>query len=207
MEFETWLSFCSIALLATATPGPAVLLVSIHSLSFGFRMSLATVLGNVTALLIMSAVSVLGLTALVVYSAFSFTLVKIIGAGYLVYLGVKLWKSGIHFEPPTVNRDSRGKLVALYGQGLLVALTNPKAIVFTTALFPQFIVTSEPLMPQFSVLIVTFMALSFVCLTTYSVLANRTKIKFSGRLSSRLLGKLFGGTFIGAGFFLASTSR
>ena len=207
MEIENWLSFCSIALLATATPGPAALLVSINSLSYGFKISLATVLGNVTALFIMSAVSVLGLTALVVYSAVAFTAVKTVGAAYLIYLGFKLWKFGIKFEQPTAKRNRGANLISLFGQGLLVAITNPKAIVFTTALFPQFINVSKPLAPQFSLLVISFMSLSLVCLTTYTFLAHKTKSKFSGAISGSLLGKLFGSTFIGAGCYLASTSK
>lgn len=207
MEFENWLSFCSIALLATATPGPAALLVSVNSLSYGFKMSLATVLGNVTALFIMSAVSVLGLTALVVYSALAFTVVKIIGAVYLIYLGVKLWKSGVYFERPSNKKTMRSNLSSLYGQGLLIALTNPKAIVFTTALFPQFINVSQPLTPQFTVLVCTFMTLSWVCLTTYSYLAHKSKTQFIVAVSGKLLGKLFGTTFVGAGCYLALTSK
>ena len=207
MEFENWLSFCSIALLATATPGPAALLVSINSLSYGFKMSLATVLGNITALFVMSGVSVLGLTALVIYSAFAFTMVKIIGAAYLIYLGLKLWKSGIQFEQPRAQRSMRINLVSLYGQGVFVAITNPKAIVFTTALFPQFINISQPLMSQFSILVSSFMTLSLVCLTTYALLAHQTKNKLNGFVSGKLLGKLFGGTFIGAGCYLASAEK
>ncbi|ASP38827.1 lysine transporter LysE [Bacterioplanes sanyensis] len=199
MPLEHWLSFCSIALLATATPGPAALLVSIHSATFGFKQTLATVLGNVTSLLIMSSVSVIGLTALVVHSAVAFSLVKILGAAYLIYMGIKLWRSGIQFNTPTSEQPVKANLLGLYGQGLLVAITNPKAILFTTALFPQFIDVTEPLLAQFSILVSSFMLLSFVCLSSYSILVHRASQRFNQRLPGRLLGRLFGGTFICAG--------
>ncbi len=205
MQIESWLAFCSIALVATATPGPAALLVTTNSLMVGFKKSLITILGNVTGLLLMSAFSVLGLSAVVLHSAVAFTIIKILGAIYLVYMGVKLWKNGI----TPVQSESSGKthvsIISLYFQGLLVALTNPKAIIFTTALFPQFVVVSEPLLPQFSLLVASFMTLSFLCLSTYSLLAQRAKGVGRKASNSLLLGKVFGSTFIGAGCFLAAT--
>ncbi|BBN83669.1 flagellar biosynthesis protein FlgM [Pseudoalteromonas sp. A25] len=207
MELESWLSFCAIALLATATPGPAALLVSIHSVSFGFKYSLATIVGNISALFVMSAVSILGLSALVSYSAIGFTVLRAIGAVYLIYLGIRLWKSGVKINSPIKNLNEQTSVTSLYVQGLLVALTNPKAIIFTTALFPQFITLKAPLLIQFSILVSTFMGLSLICLSVYSFFASQAKTKISKSISGSFLGKLFGGTFIGAGCYLASNSR
>ncbi|QPB83786.1 LysE family translocator [Pseudoalteromonas rubra] len=207
MQFESWITFCSIALLATATPGPAALLVSISSISFGFRQSLLTVLGNITGLFIMSGLSVLGLSTVILHSAFAFTIIKFLGALYLIYLGVKLWRHGLSKLDVNEVSCAKSNALNLYGQGLLVALTNPKAIVFTTALFPQFIVVSEPLFAQFSVLVLSFMSLSVLCLSSYAFVAQRAKSKARNLVSGTWLGKLFGSTFIGAGCFLATTSR
>ncbi len=197
--------FCSIALLATATPGPAALLVSINSLSFGFKKSLVTVLGNVTGLFIMSTFSVLGLSAVVLHSTVAFTVIKIFGAAYLVYLGLKLWINGIGSIEIGSTKLSRGSSLSLYKQGVLVALTNPKAVIFTTALFPQFIVADDPLMFQFSILVFSFMLLSFICLSFYALIAQRAKARTKNTRVQKLLGKIFGATFIGAGCILATT--
>ncbi len=207
MELDIWLSFCAVALLATATPGPAALLVSVHSLSFGFRMSLVTILGNVTALFIMSGVSIAGLTAIVLLSTTAFTLIKTLGAVYLIYVGLKLWKSGIRVNSDQNRLADKTSVISLYTQGLLVALTNPKAIIFTTALFPQFIAVSEPLLFQFSLLVASFMALSLTCLSTYAFLASKTQLEFSKNYSGGYLGKVLGSTFIGVGCYLATISR
>jgi threonine/homoserine/homoserine lactone efflux protein len=206
VQFENWLLFCSIALLATAIPGPAALLVSINSLSFGFRKSLITVLGNVTGLFIMSTFSVLGLSAVVLNSIMAFTVIKIFGAAYLVYLGFKLWVNGVGNIKVSSTRKLKGSPLSLYIQGVLVSLTNPKAVVFTTALFPQFIVASDPLMFQFSILVLSFMLLSFICLSSYALLAQRAKSRTMNTRLQKLLGKIFGATFIGAGCILATTS-
>ena len=199
--------FCSIALLATATPGPAALLVSINSLSFGFKKSLVTILGNVTGLFIMSTFSVLGLSAVVLHSTVAFTVIKLLGAAYLAYLGFKLWVNGVGTIEVGSTRKSKGSSLSLYTQGVLVALTNPKAVVFTTSLFPQFIVAADPLMFQFSILVLSFMLLSFICLSLYALIAQRAKARTINTQVQKLFGKIFGAIFIGAGCILATTSE
>jgi threonine/homoserine/homoserine lactone efflux protein len=207
VKIETWLAFCSIALLTAATPGPAVLLVSTNSLIAGFKNSLLTILGNVTGLLFMSTCSVFGLSAVILHSSVLFTTIKILGAFYLAYMGIKLWKKGLlplALEPHL----KKGKTpLNLYIQGLVLALTNPKAIIFTTALFPHFIIVSEPLIPQFALLVISFMTLSFLCLSGYSLLAQRAKKGTAKIGSNKQIGRILGATFIGAGCLLATVRR
>lgn len=198
MQIESWLAFCAMALLATATPGPAALLVSVHSVSYGFNKSLMTVLGNVSGLFVMSILSVLGLSTLVLHSAIGFTLLKLIGAFYLAYLGIKLWRAGL--AKIEINAVAENKPAgSLYFQGVLVALTNPKAIVFTTALFPQFVSVSQPLLPQFVILVTSFMALSFTCLMIYSATACKANFLVSKTKANTMAGKIIGSTFVAAG--------
>ncbi|MCL6417588.1 LysE family translocator [Aestuariirhabdus sp. Z084] len=207
MQMENWLIFCSIALVATVTPGPAILLVSTHSLQFGLGRALMTIAGNVSGLFIMSACSVAGLSALLLASTFAFTVVKILGALYLIYLGIKLWRGGVTSSQLQASATSSPRTLNLYLQGLLVALTNPKAIVFTTALFPQFISSTSSLIPQFTILVLTFMGLSFSCLLAYAVASRRIKNSSARRVNGRWLNRCFGGAFIGAGTLLAFTAQ
>ena len=207
MQLESWIAFCSIALLATATPGPAALLVSVNSLSVGFRKSLATVLGNVSGLFIMSGLSVLGLSAIVLNSALAFIVIKTMGAAYLIYMGLQLWKNGVGKIETRRSKDKEHGILNLYVQGVLVALTNPKAIIFTTALFPQFVSVTEPLLPQFSLLVTSFMVLSFLCLSSYALLAHRAKTGTKKIVSGKGMGKIVGSAFIGAGCLLATASK
>jgi len=208
MHFETWLAFCTIAFIAAAIPGPAVLLVSTHSLQYGTLRSLTTVAGNVTGLFTMSACSILGLSALVMVSSTAFTVIKIIGALYLLYMGIKIWSSGVQISTTNNERETSFSAISLYSQGLMISLTNPKAIIFTSALFPQFINVAEPLLPQFLVLSLTLMMCSFLCLLSYSLLSQNLKAGTNKYISGRILGKLFGSAFIGAGGILAiSTQR
>jgi len=207
MQFDTWLAFCSIAFLAAAIPGPAILLVATNSLQYGFFRSLLAAAGNVTGLFVMSACSILGLSALVAVSATAFTLIKIAGAIYLCYLGVKLWRNGVALEDVKKGEDKSFSAWRLYSQGLLISLTNPKAIVFTSALFPQFVEVSQPLLPQFSLLVLTLMVCSLMCLATYSLLSQKLKSGSKSYLSGSRLGKVFGTTFITAGGALALSSQ
>lgn len=207
MQFESWLLYCSVALVATLSPGPAILLVITQSLQYGPVRSMLAVAGNLTGLFLLSTCSVLGLSTLIAYSSLAFTLVKMSGAAYLVYLGINLWRKGLSISLDNVQAIQHGHWLRLYTQGLLVAITNPKALVFTMALFPQFIVVSEPLLSQFVVMVVTLMFFSFSCLCLYSFFANSMKGRCRHWLSGRWPGKLFGSTFMGAGALLALTTQ
>ncbi|MGH1487288.1 MAG: LysE family translocator, partial [Cellvibrionaceae bacterium] len=137
MSFESWLIFSSIAFIATVTPGPAILLVSTHSAAYGLKKAVITILGNVSGLLIMSALSVAGLSTILLYSTTIFIAIKFVGAAYLIYLGIKLWRFGFASKSEANTELTNNKAISittLYVQGLFIALSNPKAITFTMAL-------------------------------------------------------------------------
>ena len=203
MDLHTWGLFASIALMATLTPGPAVLLATSHSATHGFTSALVAILGHVSGLFIMSALSVLGLSAILLSSELAFTAVRLIGAAYLIYLGVRLWRGGrsAHADG-AVAAVTRALPHQAYLKGLGVALSNPKAIAFTTALFPQFISPERDLLPQFLLLVATFMTLSFSCLAGYAYAGARLRQRWSGG-AGKLLGRLFGSAFVAAGELLA----
>jgi threonine/homoserine/homoserine lactone efflux protein len=211
MAFDSWLLFASIAFVATITPGPAILLVTTHSVTFGTRCSIATMLGNVSGLFVMSLLSVMGLSAIILHSAPIFFAVKMVGALYLVFLGIKLWRNGFGLDVLRTAKkgemQSKPRLSKLFINGLLVALSNPKAIAFTTALFPQFIRSDLPMTQQFTILIITFMFLSFACLFLYAVMAAETKNRTTHLRLPGVMSKVFGGAFIGSGVFLASATQ
>lgn len=207
MELSTWIAFISIALVATITPGPAILLVLSHSLRTGWKSSLFTILGNITGLFLMSSCAVLGLSALVLSSSTAFMVIKLLGAIYLVYLGIKIWRSNMSLRTSDLSEDTKHSKHSYFLQGVLVALTNPKAIVFTTALFPQFITIEADLLPQFALLVSTFLCCSATCLISYSYWGSRL-LKSSKSLSdSHWIPRTIGSTFVGVGIALAVSSR
>lgn len=210
MHYENYILFTAIALVATITPGPAIMLVSANSAGYGVRKAIFTILGNITGLFCMSLLAVLGLSTLILCSAPIFFALKSIGALYLIYLGVKLWRHGV-----TTQKDLQATITKqlqappsfkLYMQGVLISLSNPKAIAFTTALFPQFIQPELFLAPQFICLVTIFMFLSFSCLLGYAILAAKAKQRVTKNSSSRkIIGRAFGSVFIGSGIALAVT--
>ncbi|PWW34269.1 threonine/homoserine/homoserine lactone efflux protein [Idiomarina loihiensis] len=203
MNIEVWVTFVLVAVVATAIPGPAMLLVASHSISCGVAKTVFTILGNITGLTILSTLSVLGLGSLLIHSPMAFTAVKIMGAIYLIYLGMSMWRKGL--SPVSAKANAHRKNVtSLYAQGVAVALSNPKAILFTTALFPQFIDPNANLLPQFLLLVMTFMFLSFSCLIVCAITVGRTFTAISSAKLYKFTGKLFGGTFIGVGALLAT---
>jgi len=211
MNFENWLLFAFIALIAAITPGPAILLLTTNAISYGLRKALACILGNITGLLVMSALSVLGLSTVILMSSAVFISVKLIGAAYLIYLGFRLWRFGFgttNVEGLKVDNQRKSQsFIKLYTQGLFVALSNPKAIAFTTALFPQFINPDAPLAPQFLILVVTIMFLSFICLLSYGYLAVSMKSRSAESSVSQYLSKAFGSAFIASGILLVGVSQ
>lgn len=211
MEFTNWLLFCSIAFVATISPGPAILLITSHSYAYGLQRSVTTMLGNISGLFLMSALSVAGLSAILLHSSVVFTIVKLLGAIYLVYLGIRLFRYGFnsHFSLTETQCGPIRKpsLRRLYVQGLLVALSNPKAIVFTSALFPQFVDPAQAILPQFLLLIVTFMLLSIACLFGYAYISAGARNRFADNRFSMLFSKLFGLVFIVTGGLLAGVSQ
>lgn len=207
MDAQTWMLFVSLAFIATLTPGPAVLLATSHAISHGWRKAIFTALGNISGLFVMSALSAAGLSIIILNSAVMFAIIKFLGALYLIYLGIKIWQKGLL----QLGRSGRANLqplswTSLYLQGLAVSLGNPKAIVFTTALFPQFISPEGSLTYQFSLLVATLMALSFFCLVGYAYSAHRLGGTLF-KVAPIWLNRAFGAGFVTAGMVLANVTR
>ena len=197
MEFSTWLLFLSIALVAIISPGPAVLLSVTNSLTHGFTKSVFSSLGNITGIFVVSSAAAFGLGAVLHASTLLFTTLKSFGAIYLIYLGIRQWKSkhNIFEKSIETSKYSQGKSKS-FVQGLLVAISNPKAILFFTALFPQFIDLSKPIMIQFTILTTTFMFFSFLVLVMYALSAHSAKGWFAKGDRALWLNRISGTIFI-----------
>jgi threonine/homoserine/homoserine lactone efflux protein len=207
MPISIYLLFCTVALVATLTPGPAVMLAIRNGANHGWRNAIPSSLGNVTGLFCLACLSMAGLGALMKTSAVVFAIVKLIGAGYLIYLGVKQWvTAGKVTQQERKTTQALGNR-ALYTEGLLLALTNPKAILFITALLPQFIQNDVSLPRQFLILISTFMTFSFGALMSYATLASVAQERFLGLLRSRGFNRATGACFVVLGCFLLRLRR
>lgn len=149
----------------------------------------------------LASAAMLGLGVMLKASETLFMLLKFGGAGYLVYLGVRQWRSRLPLVVATFGNTATPWWRTL-SEGTLVALSNPKAILFFTALFPQFLVTQLPIWPQFLMMVGTFMVLSFLMLMTYGSLANHLASWLDAARRTRWVNRVLGSAFISLGVSL-----
>lgn len=201
MSLTTWLLFLAVAAISILSPGPAFLVAIRNGMSSGVRRVAVSSLGNIVGLFVVAGTAVLGLGVVLETSEWLFTALKFFGAGYLIYLGIRQWRSRESLAMADITAPARS-VTYVFGEGLLVALSNPKAILFFTALFPQFLDTGVPLWPQFTIMVGTFMALSFCTLVIYGGLARRIAGLFGSARRVRWLNRIVGSAFIGLGVAL-----
>ena len=204
MNPHLFLAYCIAVAILVLVPGPIVTLVVANSLSHGSRSGLATVAGASIGNAILLGATAVGLVAFFALLSEIFEIVRWAGAGYLIWLGVKAWRAHGGQElaiVPAAKRSSR----AVFLQGFLVAITNPKAIVFYVAFLPQFVDSHLPAGPQLLVMIVTMIIMALFSDSAYALLAGRARGWFTTpgrrRLQSRITGTLLIG--IGCGLLLA----
>ena len=204
MEFTTWLLFIAVGTPAVISPGPAILLAISNSIRFGMAKVLLSTIGNISGLFLLSSVAIFGLGAVLKTSNNLFLFIKVVGAAYLVYLGIRQWQSKTNFfaENNLKSAEQRFKFKTnnkIFLEGFLIAMTNPKAILFFTALFPQFIKTGSALAPQFLIMTFTFMAMSFICLMSYGLLAFKVKNWFAKGSRIKWFNRVLGSVFVSIG--------
>jgi threonine/homoserine/homoserine lactone efflux protein len=197
MTFDIWLAFVAASTALVLIPGPTVLLVVSYALGQGWRaalpMAVGVALGDFTAM----SLSVLGIGALLMASATLFTVVKWIGAAYLIYLGIKLFRAGgtLDAEPKT---DASSAL-RMGAHAWLVTSLNPKGILFFVAFFPQFIDQHAPFWPQVLILQATFLAIAFTNALAYAYFASRARGLVRSERVIGAVNKTGGAMLIGAG--------
>ncbi len=167
MSIEVWLSFVAVVLALLSTPGISHILMLSNSLAYGFKNALNTAAGDLSANTLQMMAAGLGIAALIAKAPKAFTAIKWLGVCYLIYLGIKLI-----FSPPKLDAKTAASAKQLYMQGFVTSSTNPKAIVFFAALFPQFISQTSELAPQLAILTVTYLVLDGCFLIAYGLGAN-----------------------------------
>ena len=209
MPVDLFFIYAVTVFIASIVPGPSMLLALTHGMQYGAKRTIASALGNLTVTLIQAAISIGGLGVVLLASHNIFNLIKWAGAAYLAYIGLKIWCS----QPLAVamigekGTQSVKPLHRMYLQAALVTAGNPKAIVFFTAVFPQFIDPKAPCFPQFGVLMSAGAIIGFSCFMLYAVGGQKIVDVFSTAALGKYLNKIVGGSFIGAGIGLAATNR
>ena len=205
MTLELYSAYVLATFIVLAIPGPTIMLVVSYALAQGRRSALASVtgvaLGDTTA----ATLSLIGLGALLATSAVLFTVLKWIGAAYLIWLGFKMWRA----EPApleTTAASSRDNRTILLHAWIVTAL-NPKGIAFFIAFLPHFIAPEAPVTPQLVLMGVTFVALAIVNALVYAYLAAAVRTQVKRPSTMKLINRLGGGVLIGAGLMTAMVRR
>jgi homoserine/homoserine lactone efflux protein len=206
MTFSTWLLFAITEGALCFVPGPAVLLVIAQGLAQGGRTSIWANLGILTGNTIYFALSAAGLGGVLLASYEVFFLIKWVGAAYLVWLGVTAFFGKSSTLSVNAARERPPGLRMLLN-GMVLQLANPKAILFFTALLPQFIDPTHPLVPQFVILAVTSVVLEFVVLLGYGMLAGRAAVAAQRPELTRWINRASGSLLIAAGVGMAALRR
>lgn len=204
MSIEVWLAFVAASTVLLIIPGPTVLLVVSYALGQGWRaalpMAVGVALGDFTAM----TLSMLGVGALLAASAGLFTALKWLGAAYLIWLGVKLWRAGgtLEAEP----RTDRSSALKMMGHAWLVTALNPKSITFFVAFLPQFLNPEISFVTQMLVFEATFLVLAFVNALGYAVIASRARRVAGNPRAISWFNRAGGTLLIGAGLATARTA-
>jgi homoserine/homoserine lactone efflux protein len=203
MSGELYAAYLLACIIVVLVPGPTVTLILANSIRHGTRAGLANVLGTQVGLALMIGVVGLGLTSLMEAAGHWFDWLRLAGAAYLIWLGWKMIRSsGADGEVGTAARPRGGFLM----QGVLVALSNPKTLIFFGAFFPQFIDPARDHGLQIVIMGLTAMAVAAVSDSVYALAAGRAGQVLSAQ-RVRLLSRVSGGFLIGGGLWLAFSRR
>ena len=207
MSLRLLLVFAVTEFLLCLTPGPAVLLVVSQAVKNGFKSSLKGAAGILTANALYFALSALGLGALLMSSATLFQIIKWVGAAYLVFIGLKMLLIRERLAGTDQDMVTPKRSVRLFSEGLATQLSNPKAIVFFSALLPQFVSKDGGVLAQFIVLGIVSLAIELVVLVSYGWAAERgSRMILKGKFSL-LTDRIAGGFLVCAGLGLAATRK
>ncbi|WP_163340304.1 LysE family translocator [Desulfopila sp. IMCC35008] len=192
---------------ASIIPGPSMLLALTHGMQYGARKTIASALGNVTVTLVQASVSIAGLGTILIASETVFQIIKWAGACYLVYIGITFFLSTDSFSIKEKANRQTCSLRRMFMQAAIVTAGNPKAIVFFTAIFPQFINPQSAYLNQCITLLGICSLIAFICFMIYAICGQKIVILFSQAHIHTKIKKAIGVTFIGAGAGLALSNK
>ena len=202
---ERYLAFVVTSAVVLAIPGPTILLVVTRSLNHGATVRRATVGGVVLGDLVAMTAAMLGVGAILLASSQLFLALRVAGGLYLVWLGVRTWRSRGGQWVVTQSADVDPKRV--FGESFAVTATNPKSIAFFVAFVPQFIDPAAPWLAQTALLIVTFVVLGGLNALAYGWLAGRAGGVMMRPQTRRRVARVSGGALVAGGAAVIATAH
>lgn len=205
MSMELILAFVLAAIVLSVSPGAGAVNTMSNGLRYGVKRTLPAILGLQLGLAAQILIVGVGLGALLSSSALAFVVLKWLGVGYLIWLGIQKWR-----EAPALlsaAQEQNGAGWQRFWSAALVNLLNPKSTIFLLAFLPQFLVPAEPQGPQFLIMGSILLSVDTLVMLGYASLAASLKGWFQNPAQQRLQNRVFGGMFVAAGSALASVSR
>lgn len=203
MDLQNWLMYLGTIVLLMAAPGPASLLTLSHGAQHGARGGIPNALGFSAGALFLMSLSALGISALLLASPTAFQLIKLLGAGYLVWLGVALWR-----KPFSIGATSDGsgssRLWSGFRPAFLLAISNPEDTVFFTALLPRFLDPQQPLWPQYALMAATWVVVDLIVAVLLASAGGRLGLWLACGQRLKQFSRTSGGLFVVAGVMLAT---
>ena len=209
MDLHVWLAYFVASWAIALSPGSGAVLSMSHGLAYGVRQASATILGLQAGLAIILLVAGAGIGALLLASSTAFTVVKVLGAAYLLWLGFKQWNAPVLAAPDGASAAPQQALSARqrFMLGLFTNATNPKGIVFMVAVLPQFLSPDRPLWLQLLILLATTLGVDVVVMHGYAALASSLRRWLSSARTRRGQNRVIGGVLMTMGPSLAFVGR
>lgn len=204
MEQNVFFAFVVATIIMISLPGPSVLLTIAHSISHGWQRALATVAGATAGVAVQLVIAAIGLASLLHSVAAVFEWIRWAGAAYLIFLGIKQWRSAsapIDVDAPEASTTS------LFVQGMTVTVPNPKSLIFIAAFLPQFIDANRPTGVQFAIIVPTFLLITFVVTSVWALAAGKASVFLQSPKAARSASRGAGGLMVIAGMGLALARR
>ncbi|MEF1230101.1 LysE family translocator [Vibrio fortis] len=203
MDSALLLAFIPTFFFVSITPGMCMTLALTLGMSIGYRRTLWMMAGELVGVGVVSVAAVLGIASIMLNYPWLFTGFKFVGAAYLFYLGVQMWRSKGKLAISTDNQNqATGNDWDLVVQGFITAIANPKGWAFMISLLPPFINSSKALVPQLSILVSIILVSEFVCMTLYATGGKSLKHLLGQADNVRLMNRIAGTLMMGVGVWL-----
>ena len=203
---EAWPLYVAAVLAASISPGPNVLIVMLHSLRYGWRNAIWTIVGNLVCLFLVACLAALGIGAILQAQPILYTIMKTLGAAYLIWMGIKIIRSSFVRDGSATDAFDRvaAEPVApspftLARQAFFVSASNPKSVLFLSAVFPQFLDRSSALAPQFAAMFGTLLLIVLVVHGSYGIAAASLRQRIERPRTKTWLSRFTGGSFVALG--------
>lgn len=206
MTYETWIAFAIASSIVVLIPGPNIVLTVNYAIRDGKRSGLATIPGVVAGAFIAMSLSLVGAGALLATSAYLFSLLKLVGAMYLIWLAYSLWTAPVEGATADGSAETQS-LKSLFWQSFLVSALNPKGPAFYLAFVPQFVSATGSTFQQFAILIATFLVVATMNSLFWLFFASSMREQFRKPKAMKILNRIGASCLFVAGVITVRATR